>query len=67
MRGIDFSDHRNYWRHGFQAVMITDAAFFRNLNYHKAGDAANRLDYQRMAMVVEGVHAAVLALAWRQR
>jgi hypothetical protein len=43
--------------------MITDTAFNRNKAYHTAGDTAERLDYMRMAMVVQGVHGAVLAVA----
>jgi hypothetical protein len=61
--GVDFSDQLNYWNAGYHAVMITDTAFFRNQNYHTAYDTPDRLDYKRMAMVVEGVHAAVLVLA----
>ena len=61
--GIDFSDHRNYWQAGYHAVMITDTAFYRNKNYHTIYDTPEKLDYGRMAMVVEGVYAAVLALA----
>ena len=26
--GIDYSDHRNYWKYGYEAVMITDTAFY---------------------------------------
>ncbi len=61
--GIDFSDHRNYWEMGYDAVMITDTAFYRNPNYHTPRDTAETLDYQRMAAVVQGVYAAMLALA----
>jgi Zn-dependent M28 family amino/carboxypeptidase len=61
--GIDFSDHLNYWEAGYKAVMITDTAFYRNPNYHTWRDTADTLDYQRMAMVVQGVHTAVLAFA----
>ncbi len=61
--GIDFSDHRNYWNQGYEAVMITDTAFFRNSNYHTERDTWDTLDYERMALVVEGVHAAVLEFA----
>jgi len=61
--GVDFSDHLNYRQAGYAAVMITDTAFYRNQNYHAASDRAQTLDYQRMAMVVEGIYAAVLALA----
>ncbi|HEY2964017.1 MAG TPA: M28 family peptidase [Pyrinomonadaceae bacterium] len=57
--GIDFSDQLNYWHAGYDAVMITDTAFYRNRNYHMANDTAEKLDYKRMAMVVEGVYAAV--------
>lgn len=55
--GIDFSDHRNYWNHGVPGVMITDTAFYRNTEYHRRGDTYDRLDYGRMAKVVEGVYA----------
>jgi hypothetical protein len=61
--GIDFSDHRNYWDAGYDAVMITDTAFYGNRNYHKAQDMPDSLDYKRMAMVVQGVYASVLDLA----
>lgn len=61
--GVDFSDQLNYWNAGYTAVMITDTAFYRNRNYHAAHDTAEKLDYKRMAMVVEGVYAAVAELA----
>lgn len=57
VRGIDFSDHQSYWNEGFPALMVTDTAFFRNTNYHKAGDTHEKLDYARMAKVVESVYA----------
>ncbi len=61
--GVDFSDQVNYWHAGYTAVMITDTAFYRNRNYHTAEDTEEKLDYKRMAMVVEGVYAAVAELA----
>lgn len=61
--GIDFSDHRSYWQHGYPALMVTDTAFNRNPHYHTAADTPDTLDYRRMALVVEGVHAAVWALS----
>jgi hypothetical protein len=56
---MDFSDHRNYWEHGFNAVMVTYTAFYRNHDYHQPGDTLERLDYQRMAQVVVGVYQAL--------
>jgi hypothetical protein len=61
--GVDFSDHRNYWAFGVPAVMVTDMAFYRNRAYHTERDTWDRLDYQRMAKVVGGVHRAVTDLA----
>ena len=61
--GIDRSDHASYWEQGYPALMVTDTAFNRNANYHTAYDTPDRLDYNRMAMVVEGVSAAVMAFS----
>ena len=61
--GVDFSDHRNYWPHDIPAAMVTNTAFYRNTAYHRPEDTAERLDYDRMAMVVVGVFEAVDQLA----
>lgn len=57
LQGVDYSDHRSYWGVGIPAMMVTDTAFLRNKNYHKAGDTYDRLDYPRMAKVVQSVYA----------
>lgn len=57
LQGIDFSDHRNYWKEGMAAIMVTDTAFLRNPHYHRAEDTAEKLDYARMGKVVQGVFA----------
>ncbi len=61
--GVDFSDHRSFWKHGFDAIMLTDTAFYRNPHYHTAGDTPDTLDYERMAEVVAGLKRAVEGLA----
>lgn len=53
--GVDFSDHRNYWKFGYSAVMITNTAFFRNQNYHQTSDKLETLDIRRMALVIDEV------------
>ena len=58
--GVDFSDHRNYWVFGFDAIMITDTAFYRNHNYHKFTDQINTLDFEKMATVVNGVYSLII-------
>jgi Zn-dependent M28 family amino/carboxypeptidase len=53
--GVNFSDHRNFWKFGYPAFMITDTAFYRNPNYHSSGDTARTLDYDRMTAIVKGL------------
>ena len=60
--GIDFSDHRNYWVHGYDAGMVTDTSFYRNFAYHTEEDTLDRLDYKKMAQVVQGVFGYVKEL-----
>lgn len=57
--GVDFSDHRSFWKFGFPAFMITDTAFYRNPHYHSPGDTADTLDYERMTELVAGLSRAL--------
>jgi Zn-dependent M28 family amino/carboxypeptidase len=61
--GIDFSDHRSFWKFGYDAIMVTDTAFYRNPNYHGMGDVPETLDYERLAEVVLGLKASIVELA----
>jgi len=44
-------------------VMITDTAFYRYAYYHTALDTPEKLNYDSMARVVEGLENAFAALA----
>jgi hypothetical protein len=61
--GVDFSDHLNYWHVGYPAAMISDTSFYRNPHYHTDADTPEKLNYPKMAQVVEGLYAAVIALS----
>lgn len=56
LTGVDFSDHWSYWQNGLPALMVTDTAFLRNPNYHRATDRPDTLDYRRMALAVDGLY-----------
>lgn len=60
--GVNFSDHDSFWREGYQAVMITDTAFYRNPHYHCASDTYEKLNYRNMSEVVKGLYYAILDL-----
>jgi Zn-dependent M28 family amino/carboxypeptidase len=63
--GISQSDHFNYWRQGFPAVLVTDTANFRNPHYHQDSDKPETLDYVRLQKAADAVHAAVVDVAQR--
>jgi hypothetical protein len=60
--GIDWSDHWSFWRQGYPGIMVTDTALFRNPHYHRPTDTPEKLDYDRLALVVEGLQAVVCDL-----
>ena len=61
--GVWWSDHWSFWREGYRAIMITDTAPYRNPFYHTPEDTADKLDYDRMARVVDGLTHVVRAVA----
>lgn len=61
--GVSWSDQLSFWREGYRALMVTDTAFYRYPHYHRATDTPDRLDYARMARVVEGLAGALVTLA----
>ncbi len=61
--GVGASDHWGFWRVGYPALMVTDTAPFRYPFYHTREDLPDKLDFDRMARVVEGLHGVVAGLA----
>lgn len=63
LRGVDWSDHWAYRRHGFPALMVTDTAFYRYPYYHTPEDTPDKLDYDRLALAVRGLELALRSLS----
>ncbi len=61
--GIGWSDQWSFWQEGYSAIMITDTALFRNLYYHTPRDTSDKIDFDRMARVVEQLKGVVAGLA----
>ncbi|MDY7110207.1 MAG: M20/M25/M40 family metallo-hydrolase [Planctomycetota bacterium] len=61
--GISLSDHWSFWQNGYKAVMVTDTAMYRYQHYHATTDTPEKLDYERMARVVDGLAGVVRELA----
>jgi Zn-dependent M28 family amino/carboxypeptidase len=61
--GVGWSDHWSFWREGYPALMVTDTAPFRYPHYHTPEDTLDKIDFERMARVVEGLSHVVTDLA----
>ena len=61
--GVAWSDHRSFWRQGYPAVMITDTALYRYPYYHSPQDTPDKVDYERMVHVVDGLAKMLEVLA----
>lgn len=59
MEGVAYSDHWSFWQHGFPALMVTDTAMFRYPHYHTLQDTPDKIDYDRLARVTEGLVAVM--------
>jgi hypothetical protein len=57
--GVGWSDHWSFWQEGYSAIMITDTAVFRYPYYHTPLDTSDKVDFERMARVVEGVRRVI--------
>ncbi len=61
--GVDWSDHWSFWQEGWPALMVTDTAPYRYPHYHTPQDTPDKVDYERLARVVTGLHGMLRDLA----
>lgn len=60
---VGASDHWSFWKCGYPALMVTDTAPYRYRYYHTPDDTPDKMNFERMARVVEGLHEVVVGLA----
>lgn len=63
LTGVGWSDHWAFWQHRIPAIMITDTAPFRYPYYHHEDDTPERLDYDALSRVTEGVLRVIERIA----
>jgi hypothetical protein len=64
--GVGWSDHWSFWQENYPAIMITDTAPFRYPHYHTSRDTFDKVDFEKLARVVDGVRRVVESLANEQ-
>lgn len=61
--GVDYSDHAAFIDEGYPALMVTDTAPYRYPHYHSRQDTPDKVDFDRLARVVQGLEGVVRDLA----
>ncbi len=62
VRNFSRSDHVPFWQAGIPAVQLSDTANFRYLHYHQPTDTEEKLDYRRLADIVDATAATIRGL-----
>jgi Zn-dependent M28 family amino/carboxypeptidase len=58
--GARSSDHWSFWKEGYPGLMLTDTAPLRYPHYHKPTDTPDKLHYDFLTGVVQGMRGVLL-------
>jgi Zn-dependent M28 family amino/carboxypeptidase len=64
--GTGWSDHWSFWQAGYRALMVTDTAPWRYPWYHTAADTPDKIDFEKLGDVVNGLEQVTADLAGSQ-
>jgi Peptidase family M28 len=59
IQGVGWSDQWSFWQQGYQALMITDTAPFRYPYYHTGEDTVDKIDFEKLARVTNGISKVI--------
>ena len=63
IEGVSWSDHGSFWAERYPAFMVTDTAFYRYPHYHEPSDTPDKIHYDALARVTDGLLHVVADLA----
>ncbi|SEM73454.1 Peptidase family M28 [Nitrosospira multiformis] len=56
------SDHWSFWKEGYPAIMVTDTAPLRYPYYHTPRDTSEKISYDFLTGVIDGLEAVIASL-----
>jgi len=62
LSGVGWSDHWSFWQYGYPAIMVSDTLPYRYQHYHQPSDTPDKVDYDRMTRVVDGMKHVIAEL-----
>jgi len=61
--GVDWSDHWSFWEESYPALMVTDTAPYRYPHYHDTDDTPDKICFDCLTRVTQGLIHVVRALS----
>lgn len=61
--GVGWSDQWSFWQQGYKGIMVTDTAPYRYEYYHTEQDTIDKVDFEKLARVVNGLVKVISDLA----
>ncbi|WP_413171351.1 M28 family peptidase [Anabaena azotica] len=61
--GVGWSDQWSFWQQDYQGIMVTDTAPYRYQYYHTSEDTIDKVDFEKLARVVNGLVKVISDLA----
>ncbi len=62
MPGFNSSDNWSFWQEDIQAIMVTDTGPLRYAHYHKVTDRIEEINFERLALLVEGMVSSLIIM-----
>ena len=59
LAGVGWSDHWSFWQYRYPGIMVSDTLPYRYEHYHQPTDTPDKVDYDRMARVVDGMRYVI--------
>ncbi len=60
--GLDYSDHLNFWNHGFAGVMLTNYYVCPSPYYHGSEDTVDKINFTKLSYLVRGLYWTLIQL-----
>jgi len=60
--GFDYSDHLNYWKNDYPAVMLTNFVVCSGSYYHTKRDTIDKLNFEMISEIVKGLYRTLIKL-----
>ena len=63
VEGVNWSDHRSFYKFGYPGMQITDTGKFRAASHGKKDDTIEKINFEALSRIVVGMYGIILEIA----